>query len=80
MHSRIDVQDLLKPYLHFPGRAVHLIKSEEKSSFCSSKPIYNPHLIPSFSFVELLVTPSMMLDHFPDRYLIEITRTWKSWQ
>eukprot|EP00596_Hydrurales_sp_CCMP1899_P002727 CAMPEP_0119053576 /NCGR_PEP_ID=MMETSP1177-20130426/74512_1 /TAXON_ID=2985 /ORGANISM="Ochromonas sp, Strain CCMP1899" /LENGTH=278 /DNA_ID=CAMNT_0007033563 /DNA_START=1535 /DNA_END=2371 /DNA_ORIENTATION=- len=79
MHDRIHVPDNLKP-LYFPGRAIHMIKSEEKSSFCSSKPYYNPHLVPSSSFKELLVTPSMILDHFPDRYLIEVTRLWKNWQ
>ena len=27
----------------------------------------------------VMFSPSMVWDHFPDRYLIEITRLWESW-
>ena len=27
----------------------------------------------------VMVSPSMAWDHFPDRYLTEITRLWESW-
>ena len=29
--------------------------------------------------VAVMLSPSMALDHFPDRYLTEITRLWESW-
>ena len=136
--------DEQKPRLHLPGRAVHLVKSEEgrcwyisvcylltlllinkfssssngfwsvqfciffqptatcypgyhhlksflfhsllfmrlhtsDSFFCLTRSAYNPQHAPTSDFLELMVSPSMAWDHFPDRYLTEITRLWESW-
>jgi pimeloyl-ACP methyl ester carboxylesterase len=70
----------LKPNLVIPGRVIHLVKSEEDTGFCSPKPLYNPQYAPSSDFLELVVSPNMAFDHFPDRYLIEFTQLWESWQ
>ena len=142
MNQRVCA-DELKPRLHLPGRAVHLVKSEEgtcwyisyrsylisitinhlspqlmasdqsnvlhspqrsatcyhgyhhlklftsplfmllrttDSFFCLTRSAYIPQHAPTSDFLELMVSPSMAWDHFPDRYLTEITRLWESWK
>jgi hypothetical protein len=72
--------DQVKPLLYLPGRALHLLKSSEDGLFCLTKSIYTPQYAPTSDFMELEVSPTMAFDHFPDRYLVEITRLWDSWK
>jgi sn1-specific diacylglycerol lipase len=72
--------DQLKPLLYLPGRALHLLKSSEDGLFCLTRSVYTPQYAPTSDFMELEVSPTMAFDHFPDRYLVEITRLWDSWK
>ena len=50
------------------------------SFFCLARPVPTPQYAPTSEFLELIVSPSMAFDHFPDRYLAAVTSLWESWK
>lgn len=55
--------------LYIPGRIVHLIKAEGARCLCLTRSKYTPvdALIDDFS--DIIISPNMALDHFPDVYV-----------
>jgi sn1-specific diacylglycerol lipase len=76
-----------------PGKIVHFVKTDE-GKFCGCgdscfgrvckciggrKRQYTPIWARNDDFTEIVISPSMMLDHFPDRVCVSIEQTADDW-
>jgi len=72
--------------LVIPGKIIQLIRKEKgKGSCCScacsclcSKE-FVPHFAARSAFEEIIVSPTMLTDHFPDRYYNELRKVASTW-
>ena len=55
--------------LCIPGRIVHLIKAKDASCFCLTRSKYTPVDAFNDDFSDIVISPNMALDHFPDVYV-----------
>ena len=70
-----------------PGRIVHFVKTQEMKSSCGGlgklccgrDREYTPMWADNEDFQEIMISPSMALDHFPDRVCVCIEEVAKSW-
>ena len=74
--------------LIIPGRIIHLAKNHgetHNSGLCNSLKCcckvksYNAQEVSHDAFAEIILSPSMALDHFPDTYVKELARLKDSW-
>ena len=91
-NTREFLNQQTKPRLYLPGRIIHLIAlmPPRLSSLCCfgrqcNLSCKNKNDIEEYkmvrgsidSFNEIIVTPTMLWDHFPDRYLVELNNLAK---
>ena len=55
--------------LYIPGRIVHLIKAEDARCCCLTRSKYTPVDAFNDDFSDIVISPNMALDHFPDVYV-----------
>jgi hypothetical protein len=69
-----------------PGKIVHFVKTEEMATgklggklCCSRMKSYTPYYAANNEFTEIVISPSMGLDHFPDRVCLSIEGVARDW-
>ena len=78
--GRVDVS------LYPPGRIIHFVKTEESkwcgrgAKWCGGRDrTYTPMWTDNDALTEIIISPSMALDHFPDRVCCTIEGVAKDW-
>jgi len=66
--------------LYIPGRVIHLAKIEDVQTCCSSEVVYIPVESSPSVLNEILISPTMLTDHLPDRYAYECERISTAWK
>ena len=65
--------------LQIPGRVIHLAKIRSQGHCCAKTRLYVPVETFAEEFGEIQVSPTMLWDHFPDRYVEEIDKIVEEW-
>eukprot|EP01041_Mallomonas_annulata_P007760 gene7760-15877_t len=80
LNMRDRAPELCPTPLHVAGRIIYLAKTDDEHRCCSSRTIYTPMEANLDYLDEILVSPTMLLDHFPDRYANEFERIVQGWK
>ena len=72
--------------LYPPGVIVHFVKTDEVRRCCGHSAMvgsrsreYTPYYADNDEFTEIIISPSMALDHFPDRVCLSIEGVARAW-
>lgn len=65
--------------LQIPGRVIHLAKIRSEGNCCSKTRLYVPVETFAEEFGEIQVSPTMLWDHFPNRYVEEVDKVLEEW-
>lgn len=65
--------------LYIPGKIIHFAKFRTEGHCCTKRKMYAPQYTYPEEFEEIHVSPTMVWDHMPDRYVEEIDNVLEQW-
>ena len=79
MELELEGNPTLSTPLFPPGRILYLAKTRDIPKCCWRDREYTPLLSTKDKFREAIISPTMVMDHLPDRYLFTLRKIVDEW-